>query len=65
MTELKDVYVISDRQQEEKEIWTKVGVAFVNGDQSLNVVLDMIPLTGRLHIRASRNKDTTKKKEQK
>lgn len=48
---LKDVFVISERSGEEKDHWTRIGVAFVNRDNSLNVVLDAVPITGRLHIR--------------
>lgn len=51
---LKDVFVITEREGEEKDYWTRIGVAFVNRDDSLNVVLDAIPLTGRLHIRERR-----------
>ena len=50
MTDLKDVFVIAERNGEEKQ-WTRIGVAFVNKDSSLNVVLDAMPVTGRLHIR--------------
>ena len=52
--ELKDVFVITERAGEEKNFWTRIGVAFVNKDDSLNVVLDAIPITGRLHIRDRR-----------
>lgn len=50
---MKDVFVISDkdREEHEKKPWTRIGVAFVNRDDSLNVILDAIPLTGKLHIR--------------
>ncbi len=34
-------------------IWTRVGTAFVNKDESLNVFLDAIPLDGKLHCRES------------
>jgi len=51
---LKDVFVITERDGEEKDHWTRIGVAFVNRDDSLSVVLDAIPLTGRLHIRDRR-----------
>jgi len=58
MTEMKDVFHIVDRsgsgEEPDKSIWTKVGVAFVNKDQSLNVLLDVIPLDGKLHIRERR-----------
>ncbi len=48
---IKDVYVISDREIEGKAHWTKIGVAFVNKDGSLNVIMDSLPLTGKIHIR--------------
>jgi hypothetical protein len=52
MNELKDVFAISDKRDgEEHNHWTRIGVAFVNKDMSLNVVLDAIPVNGRLHIR--------------
>ncbi len=51
----KDVFHITDREasgsEPAKSIWTKIGVAFVNRDQSLNVVLDAFPVNGKLHIR--------------
>jgi hypothetical protein len=48
---IKDVYVITDRGEQEKSSWSKVGVAFVNKDDSLNVILDAIPVSGKIHIR--------------
>ncbi len=56
MTEtLKDVFHILEKEAEKgepaKAIWTKIGIAFLNRDQSLNVRLDMLPLNGKLHIR--------------
>lgn len=47
---IKYVYVINEGG-DGKNRWTKVGVAFLNKDGSLNVVLDVLPLTGKLHIR--------------
>ena len=35
----------------EDKFWTRIGAAFVNRDGSLNVVLNTIPLDGKLHIR--------------
>ena len=53
--QLKDVYTISEGMQrpesEGKNRWTKVGIGFVNRDNSINVILDAIPCNGRLHIR--------------
>ncbi|HEY8207884.1 MAG TPA: hypothetical protein VIG99_10420 [Myxococcaceae bacterium] len=34
-------------------IWCRVGTAFVNKDESLNVFLDALPLDGKLHCRES------------
>ncbi|MBF0491819.1 MAG: hypothetical protein HQM15_03470 [Deltaproteobacteria bacterium] len=53
--ENKDVFLITEQvplgDKPAKTIWTKIGVAFVNRDQSLNVLLDALPLHGKLHIR--------------
>lgn len=58
MSEIKDVFLIIEREvtgeEPAKSVWTKIGVAFVNKDQSLNVMLDAVPLTGKLHIRERR-----------
>lgn len=48
--QIKDVFVISNRE-EGKAQWSKIGVAFVNKDGSLNVILDALPLEGKIHIR--------------
>ena len=47
----KVVYTIIERSDDRKPIWLRVGAAFVNRDQSINVKLDAIPITGQLHIR--------------
>lgn len=46
---MKFVYVITGKG--ERKFWTKVGVAFVNKDGSLNCKLDSLPVGGELHIR--------------
>jgi hypothetical protein len=65
MSDMKDVFLITEREGSEEEpaksVWTKIGVAFVNKDQSLNVILDALPLTGRLHIRERRAAKTMQK----
>ena len=48
---IKDVYVVAERGENQKDSWSKIGVAFINRDDSLNVILDAVPLTGKLHIR--------------
>ena len=53
MVTIHDVFCITDYNgQEEKAKWTLIGTAFLNKDGSLNVILDAIPLNGKLHIRA-------------
>jgi hypothetical protein len=46
---MKFIYVITGKG--ERKFWTKVGVAFVNRDGSLNCKLDSLPVDGELHIR--------------
>lgn len=46
---MKFVYVITNKG--DRKFWTKVGVAFVNRDGSLNCKLDSLPVGGELHIR--------------
>ena len=52
---MKDVYAIHESKNggdKQRSRWVRIGVAFDNKDGSLNVLLDALPLTGRLHIRA-------------
>lgn len=51
MPERKEVYHIKDLGDGKKSMWTKIGVAFINKDGSMNAILDTLPLDGRLHIR--------------
>ncbi len=56
-TAVKEVFtIIETENQESPNRWVKIGVAFVNKDDSLNVVLDALPLNGRLHIRDRKEK---------
>jgi len=50
---MKDVYAIYESKtgEAQKTRWVRVGVAFDNHDGFLNVLLDALPLTGRLQIR--------------
>jgi hypothetical protein len=50
---MKDVYQITEKDG--KMIWNRVGIAFVNKDNSLNVILNSLPLNGRLNIRDRKN----------
>ena len=59
---IKDVFIIPDRGENVKVPWSRIGVAFVNKDDSLNVILDCIPFTGKIHIR---DRKITKQENQK
>ena len=47
----KAVYTIVDGQKGDRKYWLRIGIAFMNRDQSLNVKLDAMPVNGTLHIR--------------
>ena len=50
---MKDVFAIYESKDgRERSRWVRVGVAFDNKDGSLNLLLDAIPLCGRLHVRS-------------
>jgi hypothetical protein len=51
MAEMKHVYTIIEREGQEKHHWVRVGIAFVNRDQSLNIRLNALPVNGLLHVR--------------
>lgn len=55
---IKDVFLITNREGSDEEpaknVWTKIGVAFVNRDQSMNIILEALPINGRLHVRDRR-----------
>lgn len=46
----KAVYTIADRGNG-RRYWLRIGTAFVNRDESLNVRLDAVPVNGQIHIR--------------
>ena len=46
-----DVFTIVANAKTEKNFWIKVGVAFQNKDNSLNVKLNAFPVDGKLQIR--------------
>lgn len=48
-SKMKVVYNIAERNG--RNYWTRIGVAFVNQDGSLNVKLESFPINGELHIR--------------
>ena len=50
-----DVFTIVERG--DKSFWIKVGSAFVNKDLSYTVLLDALPLNGKLQIRPAQPRD--------
>jgi hypothetical protein len=48
-SKMKIVYVITKRK--DRSFWNRIGVAFVNGDGSLNVKLESFPVNGECQIR--------------
>lgn len=46
----KDVFTITETKAK-KDLWTKIGVAYINKDNSINVILNAFPVSGKLQIR--------------
>lgn len=49
----KEVYTITEREAG-KAMWTRIGIGFVNRDSSINIMLESLPLNGKLHVRDPR-----------
>jgi hypothetical protein len=45
------VYTIVDRPGTDKSFWARIGSAWINRDQSINIQLDALPVNGKLHVR--------------
>jgi len=58
---VRQVFAISERNG--KSYWIRIGAAFVNHDGSETVLLDALPVNGRLQIRAAQ--EVTKNEEAK
>ena len=43
--------IIENTNNNEKNYWQPIGIAFINRDGSINVKLNSLPLNGSLHIR--------------
>ena len=48
-SKMKIAYVITQRGT--NKYWSRVGVAFVNKDGSMNVKLEAVPVSGEIHVR--------------
>jgi hypothetical protein len=59
----KGVFIIIENERLEKPIWTRIGSAFVNRDDSLNLFLDALPIGGKLHVRDLKEREETPERE--
>jgi len=50
-TKIKAVYTFIENEKLDKPFSRRIGTGFVNRDGSLNIVLDALPVSGRLHVR--------------
>ncbi|MBI5532562.1 MAG: hypothetical protein HY898_07595 [Deltaproteobacteria bacterium] len=48
-SKMKIVYTITERG--ERSYWTRIGVAYVNRDGSLNIKLEAVPVNGTMQVR--------------
>jgi len=53
--EKKSVFALTERDQ--KTFWTRVGAGFINKDGSTTIVLDALPVSGRLQIREDEERE--------
>lgn len=64
---MKEIYTITEvpaaEGREAKNRWTKIGIAFVNKDGSINCFLDAYPANGKLHIRDKKEKEQGKQQD--
>ena len=58
---MKAVFAIVETADARKPIFRRIGTGFVNRDGSLNIFLDALPVTGKLHVRDIEEKDDDKK----
>lgn len=53
-----DVFTVREPTKEgQKSFWVRIGTAFQNKDGSLSVLLDAVPINGKLQIREPYEKD--------
>jgi hypothetical protein len=50
------VFSIRKMERGDGSVWVRAGSAFVNKDGSMNVLLDVLPLDGKLHVREAGEK---------
>ncbi len=51
MSRQPDYLAYGIKESEQKSFWTRLGAAWKNRDESINVVLDYLPLDGKVQLR--------------
>ena len=54
---MKDVFTIVEKEGWDKSLWLRVGSAFENRDGSTTILLDALPVNGKLQVRDRRAKE--------
>ena len=60
---IKAVFTIIEDEKLQRGLFRRIGTAFVNRDDSLNVFLDAYPINGKLHIRDVEKRDKQQEEE--
>jgi hypothetical protein len=63
VVKVREVLAMSDDENVTHESCPKVGVAFINQDQSIDIVIDCFPRTGKMRIMS--DQEVGEKKEEK
>ena len=50
-----EVYTVVNRGEDKKPLWLRIGAAFSNQDGSMNIVLNALPMDGKLQVREGKN----------
>src|SRR5262249_48937183 len=59
LTAGKKLAVFSIRGDKGGSVWVRAGSAWINKDGSMNVLLDVLPLDGKLHVREAAEKNSS------
>ena len=57
MANRKEVWTVCPRGEGKKDFWLRVGTAFENRDGSWSLVLDALPINGKLIVREERARE--------
>lgn len=51
--------IVASGSKDTKDFWQRIGSAFLNKDGSMSVLLNALPVNGKLHIREQKQEDQT------